>query len=134
MKIRTFNRTWPIGPRECIHEWRMFGTRLEEEVFVPIRNDGKPEGYHGGFIICDKCGWDPHVRKYEMIGRRPYKEPLLGMETHDVMVKVIEWGDEKEPIEPVVQEFAYAERSWWDSIKDCFFNVLEIIAETLSLL
>jgi hypothetical protein len=120
MKIKTFNRTWPVGPKECVHEWRMFGTRLCESVSTPIRTDKKPEGYDGGWVICDLCGWCPFVYRYEVTGKRPHIEPLLG-QWPDVMVKIIEWGKEKEaPNSPIVEEFAYAEWSWWDKLKRKF--------------
>lgn len=46
---------------KCVHEWRLFGTRLEEEVF-PIRPGHGP-------IICTKCGVQQHA-EYEEIERR----------------------------------------------------------------
>ena len=37
MKIKTFFRTYNNTPNKCEHEWREFGTRLCEEVYIPVR-------------------------------------------------------------------------------------------------
>jgi len=121
MKIKTFNKEYSEqNPSECKHEWREFGTRLEEEVYIPVGRS-EPSGYYGGWIICDKCGWSPFVNKYEVIGKRDYfpfgKDTNPHLPWYDILVEVIEWGDEKPPTNPVVEEFAYACWSWWDKIK-----------------
>jgi len=115
MKIKTFSRTHNNTPNKCEHEWREFGTRLCEEVYIPVR-ETMEAGHYGGWIVCDKCGWSPFVYKYKVIGKRDHIEPLLGP-WPDTMVEILDWGTEKEPTSPVIDEFAYAEFSWWDRIK-----------------
>ena len=78
--------------KRCEHEWRVYGTRINEEVYEPIRYDGKPAGYYGGWIICTKCElWPPAVARYEIVGERDYECPLLG-KWRDLIVKVTDWG------------------------------------------
>lgn len=81
---------------ECDHEWRMFGTRLEEEVWTPIR--AKPPEKLAGWVICDKCGWNPFVYSYRVTGKREYFpfgktniEGNFNLPWHDVLVEVLEW-------------------------------------------
>jgi|ERR1041385_2265874 hypothetical protein len=133
MKIKTFNITYPNkNPSKCDHEWRMFGTRLEEEVWTPIRYGPRTCGW----VICDKCGWNPYASEYKIIGNREYfpfgkenkKEGDISW--NDVMVEVIKLNDEC-PTKPVIVEFAYAEQTWWDKTKKWFKEYGEVIAETL---
>jgi hypothetical protein len=128
MKTRTITQTFSTIPSKCQHEWRKFGTRMEESVNYPIR-DSKPSGYYGGWVICDKCGWSPFVNKFNVIGKRPYKSPFKGTLDidgfwQDDMVEIVEWGNEKEPVEPVVEEYAYAELTRWERFKKWVTHLL----------
>lgn len=82
----------PDDPK-CDHEYRVFGTRIDEEVYEPVRgSDGKPKGYYGGWVICDKCGDSPHVAQYEVTHKRPYNCPVIkSLPAYDLMVKIIKW-------------------------------------------
>ena len=48
---------------KCKHEWRLFGTRLEEEVYPPTTEDS-------GSIICTKCGVEQYAAGYEWVEER----------------------------------------------------------------
>lgn len=78
---------------KCDHEYRVFGTRADEEVYLPVGYlGGKPEGYYGGWVICDKCGDSPSVSQYEVTHKRPYNCPLIkSLPSYDKMVKIIKW-------------------------------------------
>jgi hypothetical protein len=51
---------------KCKHEWRLFGTRLEESV----SNPGEVT-MNSGPIICTKCGMEQSAEGYEYIEERP---------------------------------------------------------------
>ena len=127
MNIKTFTRTFPEVPNKCQHEWREYGTRLDESVTVPVR-ESKPAGYYGGWVICDKCGWSPFVKKYNVIGTRPYKPFKDWVDENnfwkDNMVEIVEWGNEKEPTESVIEEYAYAELTRWERFKKWVTHLL----------
>jgi hypothetical protein len=116
MKIKIQKVTYPNIPDKCSHEWRLFGTRMNEEVCLPM-------GCVYGWVICDKCGWNPFVEEYKIIGQqggRPSGGPFNW--DADALVEIVKWGDEKEPpTEPVIVEYAYLEQgvasSWWDKMK-----------------
>jgi len=78
---------------KCIHEWRIFGTRMDEEIWNPIRVvevDSIPEAS----IICNKCGIEQHAVGYEVLEERlrlDYPKNHF-MCTKDVIVKVKEFG------------------------------------------
>jgi len=118
MKIKSFAVSHNNIPNKCSHEWRVYGTRLEEEVWTPIGSKS-----NCGWVICDKCGWEPYVEEYKKIGKREYypfgkqnkKEGDISW--YDYMVEIIKWGNEKEPTTPVVNTFVYAEFSWWEKLK-----------------
>lgn len=74
---------------KCDHEYRVFGTRITEETYPCRLLNGKPEGYYGGWIICDKCGDSPYVSKYEVTHTKPFNCPL-GFSMFDKMVKIVE--------------------------------------------
>lgn len=82
---------------KCDHEYRVFGTRVDESVNIPwghIYGHGKSEGYYGGWVICDKCGDSPSVAQYEVIHKRPYNCPLIkSLPRYDKMVKITKWKD-----------------------------------------
>jgi hypothetical protein len=116
MKIKTFNKTYSEqNPYQCNHEWREFGTRLEEEVWIPVGRP--PSEIKDGWVICDKCGWNPFVNKYRVTGKREYfpfgKDDKIGKEFYvpwyDYLVEVIDFGNEKSPTKPIVKEFAYCD-------------------------
>jgi hypothetical protein len=51
----------------CKHEWRLFGTRLEEDAFpVPTEDSGS--------IVCTKCGIEQSAEGYEWVKERPVLE------------------------------------------------------------
>lgn len=58
-----------LNPKvDCNHEWRIYGSRLEEEVWNPI-------GSNCDWLICNKCGENkPTVDRsnYKIIERRPH--------------------------------------------------------------
>ena len=76
---------------KCCHEYRVFGTRADEEIWQPVGHlGGKPEGYYGGWVICDKCGDSPSVAQYEVTHKRPYNCSLIkSLPSYDKMVKII---------------------------------------------
>lgn len=53
---------------KCIHEWRLWGTRLEESVSTPVRTEPTEES---GPIICTKCGIEQNAQGYEWVEERP---------------------------------------------------------------
>ena len=55
---------------KCKHEWRLFGTRLEESVSTPVRE----VTMNSGPIICTKCGIEQSAEGYEYIEERPVSE------------------------------------------------------------
>jgi hypothetical protein len=105
MKIKTRIQTYPCIPSECNHEWRMFGTRMDEEFYCPGL---KP---NTGPVICDKCGWDPWVQEYKIIGTRKGVKWICGFDdNYDTMVEIVQWGDDKTPpAKPVTIEWAWME-------------------------
>jgi len=70
---------------KCIHEWRLFGTRIDEEVY-PIYPDN-------GNVICTKCGIEQSAT-YEVIESRPFPKDYKGFDRgwgKDTIVKIKEW-------------------------------------------
>lgn len=55
---------------KCQHEWRLYGTRLEEEVHTPVRE----VTMESGPIVCTKCGIEQHAEGYEYLEERPVPE------------------------------------------------------------
>ncbi len=51
---------------KCKHEWRLFGTRLEEEVYPVIEGSGS--------IVCTKCGIEQYADGYSWVEERPIPE------------------------------------------------------------
>lgn len=74
---------------KCEHEYRVFGTRLNEDVYPYRELNGNPEGYYGGWVICDKCGDSPWVNRYEVIYTRP-SNCSIRPSMFDKMIKIIE--------------------------------------------
>lgn len=75
---------------KCDHEYRVFGTRLSEDVYPHRLLNGKPEGYYGGWVICDKCGDSPWVNRYEVIHMKP-SNCSIWPNILDKMVKIVEY-------------------------------------------
>lgn len=72
---------------KCEHEWRLFGTRLEEEICMPVR----AREHFEGALICTKCGVE-NYGEYEVIGKRPVPHYSGSWDMFkDVLVKVTKW-------------------------------------------
>lgn len=71
---------------KCIHEWRVFGTRIDEEVY-PVYPDQ-------GSVICTKCDIEQSAT-YEVIENRPFPKNYTGFDRNmgggDTIVKIKEW-------------------------------------------
>ena len=52
---------------KCKHEWRLWGTRLNEEVNPPNTEDS-------GSIICTKCGIEQYAKGYKWVEERSVPE------------------------------------------------------------
>lgn len=113
MKIKTEKQTYLNIPNKCDHVWRLFGTRMDEEVYCP----GVPK--NSGFVICDKCGWNPFVDEFKIIGKRKGVKWINGFDdNYDTMIEIVRWGCEEPPNEPAIIEWAWLVCSWWDRLKD----------------
>lgn len=79
--------------KTCEHEYRVWGTRPDEDINIPVYpSDSKPEGYYGGWVICDKCGDNPSVARYEITHTKPTKWSVdLSRFGRDHMVKIIKY-------------------------------------------
>jgi hypothetical protein len=78
---------------------------MNEEVYCP----GCPP--NAGIVICDKCGWDPLVKEFKIVGRRKGGKWIKGIDDNDdTMVEIVKWGDDSiPPAKPVILEWAWLE-------------------------
>jgi hypothetical protein len=53
--------------RKCEHEWRIYGTRIEEEVYPPHTKNSCS-------IVCTKCGTEQWADGYSWVEERPIPE------------------------------------------------------------
>jgi hypothetical protein len=75
--------------KSCLHEWRSFGNRLEEEVYPVFPNRGP--------VVCTKCGKQRHASLWKEIEKRPishYNGTWMQNFFQNVIVEVIKWDDE----------------------------------------
>lgn len=70
-----------FGFYTCQHKWRVFGTRIDEEVWIPSNKK------HHGFIVCMNCGEEKYVKEYKVIKKEPYKDLIP---TSDYIVEIVE--------------------------------------------
>ena len=68
----------------CVHEWREFGSRLEEGVYPVFPNRGP--------VVCTKCGKKRHAYEYKIIERRPIPHYSGSWDFfEDMIVEVLIW-------------------------------------------
>lgn len=73
---------------KCNHEWRLFGTRIEERGWHPIRN----KNIGVGRVKCTKCGIE-NSAEYEVIKKCPIPTNIdqCFLDCDDIIVKIINW-------------------------------------------
>lgn len=96
---------------KCKHEWRLYGTRLEEDVHNPVRE----VTIESGPIICTKCGIEQSAEGYEYIEERPVPEysGSWAAFSQDIIVKPKKFGSKE------TTQIAYNSRTdkWYDETK-----------------
>lgn len=113
--------------RKCKHEWRLFGTRLEESVSTPVREIT----INSGPIVGTKCGIEQQAEGYEYIEERlvPSYSGSWASFAQDIIVKPKKFGIRETTVSGYNSrnDKIYDESKWkWDDKEEQWVKVFPI--------
>ncbi len=113
---------------KCQHEWRLFGTRLEEEVHSPVRQEVTMES---GPIVCTKCGLEQNAEGYEYLEERPVAEYSGSWASfaQDIIVKPKKFGTKTRTLMGYNSrtDVMYTESIWnWDETEEQWVKIYPV--------